>query len=536
MGQTDVLNGEQKLPGGEGAVWRSALPTAALLLTAIVLAGFAVREGLGYMALTWEKMPEYSHSYLIPLISAFLLWQRKDRLEGLRAKPSWSAVAVVLLGLVTVFVGEVATLYAIAQYGFLLVVVGLALATVGWEGVRLLWAPLLILFFMVPLPVFLFNHLSAQLQLISSEWGTAMIRALGIPVHLEGNVIDLGAMKLQVVEACNGLRYLFPLITVGFIVAYFFQAPLWKRALVFLSAVPITIFMNSLRIAVTGVLVENYGTQHAEGFLHDFEGWVIFMAAFAMMLGLIWVLTLIGRDRRPFREVFGLTFPEPTPKGATVLTRPVPKPLVASAVVLAVAALGSTAIGERQEDIPPRADFLDFPLQIGEWQGRRETMEIEFIDALKFTDYVMVDYQRAGADPVNFYVAYYESQRKGESAHSPRSCIPGGGWEISTLSQRSVPGATVNGQPLVVNRTQTAKGDFKQLVYYWFQQRGRVITNEYLVKWYLFWDALTRNRTDGALVRLTAMVRPGEAWEKADARLEAFARDVEGQLQRYVPN
>ena len=111
-----------------------------------------------------------------------------------------------------------------------------------------------------------------------------------------------------------------------------------------------------------------------------------------------------------------------------------------------------------------------------------------------------------------------------------------GGWEISTLTQHAVPGATVNGRPLVVNRTQIAKGDFKQLVYYWFQQRGRVITNEYLVKWYLFWDALTRNRTDGALVRLTAMVRPGEAWEKADERLDAFARDVEGQLQRYVPN
>lgn len=536
MGQTDLLNSEPGLRDGERTLWSWTLWTWLVLVAALALAGLAVRESLGYMVFTWEKMPEYSHAYLIPFISAFLIWQRKDQMDGLRATPSWMGIVVVGFGLVTVFVGEVATLYAISQYGFLVVVVGLALAAVGWRGVRVLWAPLLILFFMVPLPVFLFNHLSAQLQLISSEWGTVMIRALGIPVHLEGNVIDLGAMKLQVVEACNGLRYLFPLITVGFIVAYFFQASLWKRALVFLSAVPITVFMNSLRIAVTGVLVENYGIQHAEGFLHDFEGWVIFMAAFGMMLGLIWLLTLIGRDRRPFREVFGLTLPAPTPKDVTVQIRPVPKPLVAAAVVLALVALGSMTMGERQEDVPPRAEFLDFPLRIGDWEGRRDTMDIEFIDALKFTDYVMVDYQRPGGDAVNFYVAYYESQRKGESAHSPRSCIPGGGWEISTLTQHTVPGATVNGKPLVVNRSQIAKGDFKQLVYYWFQQRGRVITNEYLVKWYLFWDALTRNRTDGALVRLTAMVPPGEAWEKADARLDAFARDVEGQLQRYVPN
>ncbi len=517
------------------SVWRNRPLAWVLLGLAVLLMLVAFRGAVGHMV-GWWGTPEYSHGYLIPAISAFLVWQAKSELELERLEATWVGVAVGLVGLAFFFVGELGTLHVLTQYGLLLVIVGIALSAVGWTGGRRLWAPLVILFFMVPLPSFLYNNLSAQLQLVSSEWGTAIIRMLGIPVHLEGNIIDLGAMKLQVVEACNGLRYLFPLITVGFIVAYFFQATLWKRALVFLSAVPITVFMNSLRIAVTGVLVENYGTQHAEGFLHDFEGWVVFMAAFGMMLGLIWVLTLIGRDRRPFREVFGLTFPDPTPKDATVLIRPVPKPLVASVVVLAVAALGSMAIGERQEDIPPRGDFLDFPLQVGDWQGRRDTMDIEFIDALKFTDYVMVDYQRPGGDAVNFYVAYYESQRKGESAHSPRSCIPGGGWEISTLTQHAVPGATVNGRPLVVNRTQIAKGDFKQLVYYWFQQRGRVITNEYLVKWYLFWDALTRNRTDGALVRLTAMLRPGEAWEKADARLEAFARDVEGQLQRYVPN
>jgi exosortase D (VPLPA-CTERM-specific) len=522
-------------PGGAQPVWRAQVLTWGLLGLAVAVALFVFWTGVDNMMGKWET-PEYSHGYLIPLVAAFLIWQRKDELERLALPAAWSGFAVVLLGLFLFLAGDLATLYVVVQYAFLVVVVGLALATVGWAGVKRLWAPLLILFFMVPLPNFLYNNLSAQLQLISSEWGTAVIRALGISVNLEGNVIDLGAMKLQVVEACNGLRYLFPLTTVGFIVAYFYEAPFWKRAVVFLSAIPITVVMNSLRIAVTGVLVDRYGTAHAEGFLHDFEGWVVFMAAFGVMLALMWLLNLIGPDRRPFRDAFGVTFPAPTPAGAEVRRRPVPRPLIASAAVLAAAAIGAQTLPERSELVPPRADFLDFPLQIGDWQGRRDTMEIEYIDALKFTDYVMVDYQRGGADPVNFYVAYYESQRKGESAHSPRSCIPGGGWEISAIREHPVAGATVNGQPLVVNRTQIAKGDFKQLVYYWFQQRGRVITNEYLVKWYLFWDALTRNRSDGALVRLTTMLRPGEAWEIADARLEAFAREVEGQLPRYVPN
>ena len=120
---------------------------------------------------------------------------------------------------------------------------------------------------------------------------------------------------------------------------------------------------------------------------------------------------------------------------------------------------------------------------------------------------------------VNLYAAYYGSQRKGASVHSPRTCLPGGGWQIADFAQHTVDGASVNGQPLRVNRALIKMGDAAQLVYYWFQQRGRVMTNEYLVKWYLFQDALLRGRTDGALVRLTTFVPPGGDLGAADARL-----------------
>jgi EpsI family protein len=132
-------------------------------------------------------------------------------------------------------------------------------------------------------------------------------------------------------------------------------------------------------------------------------------------------------------------------------------------------------------------------------------------------------------------VAYYASQRKGESAHSPRSCIPGAGWQITSLTQRNIEEATVGGQPLKVNRAVIQKGESKQLVYYWFLQRGRVITNEYLVKWYLFWDALTKNRTDGGLIRLMTEVQRGEAIEEADRKLGAFAIAISPRLSSYIP-
>ena len=150
------------------------------------------------------------------------------------------------------------------------------------------------LFFTIPLPKFLYNNLSSQLQLISSEIGVWFIRLFDISVYLEGNVIDLGNYKLQVVEACSGLRYLFPLMTLGFIAAYFFKGAFWKRAIIFLSSIPITVLMNSLRIGMIGVTVEYWGVAAAEGLLHDFEGWVVFMACTAVLVLEMWVLAHVG--------------------------------------------------------------------------------------------------------------------------------------------------------------------------------------------------------------------------------------------------
>src|SRR4029077_4772564 len=139
-------------------------------------------------------------------------------------------------------------------------------------------------------------------QLISSQLGTFFIRLLQIPVYLEGNVIDLGVYKLQVVEACSGLRYLYPLMSLGFLAAYLFQAPLWQRALIFLSTIPISIAMNSLRIGIVGILVTHWGPQDADGFLHMFEGWIIFIACSVLLAGARYVRARLSGKQ--FFDVF----------------------------------------------------------------------------------------------------------------------------------------------------------------------------------------------------------------------------------------
>lgn len=519
-----------------GAVWRinpAGWLSLALGLLALL---YATRTGVLDLLDRWDRFEEYSHGYLIPLISLFLVWQLRDRLERIAFKGSWLGVALAVLALALVLLGELSTITVLIEYGLVGLVAAVMLAWGGPAAARYLWVPVVFLFFMVPIPAFLYNNLSQKLQLLSSEIGVQVIRWFGISVYLEGNVIDLGSYKLQVVEACNGLRYLFPLMSFGFLCAYLYKGPLWQRSVVFLATIPITVLMNSLRIGVIGVTVEYWGQDMAEGFLHDFEGWAVFMACLGVLFTLMWAMKTLSRDRRPFQEVFGLELPAPTPEGATVRYRRLPAPAQTVLGLTALAALASFFVEQRVEAVPPRDSLVEFPMEFDGWRGRWQAMEQVYVDALQFTDYVMADYLGPGGSPVNLYVAYYASQRAGGSAHSPRSCIPGGGWEIQSLSRVQVPGVTLNGQPLEANRVLIQKGRYRQLVYYWFEQRGRVLSNEYLVKWYLFWDSLMRNRSDGALVRLVAPLGEAEQPSAGDARLAAFAAAAVPRLERFVPD
>jgi exosortase D (VPLPA-CTERM-specific) len=510
-------------------IWLS-FATIALLIGYIYWAGFAE------LIRIWDAREEYSYGYMIPFITLFLIWQRKDLLERIDFNGSWTGLALVALGFALFILGNLSALFLIVQYSFLVVTLGLALAYSGWRGFRLIAAPLLFLAFMIPLPSFLLTEISTRLQFISSEIGVWVIRLFGISVFLEGNVIDLGSMKLQVVEACSGLRYLFPLMTLGFIAAYFFKGAFWKRAIVFLSSIPITVLMNSFRIGLIGVSVEYWGKGMAEGVLHDFEGWAVFMACTAVLVAEMWILSQIGRNRLPLREAFGLELPALTPKDAEIRSRALPRSFQASAVVVAIVAVATLVMPERTEMKVERKDFSEFPMDMGIWKGAGGQLEQIVLNELKLDDYMIAGYVDGQQHGINFYVAYYASQRKGESAHSPRTCLPGGGWEMKGLADYEVAGATTKDHPLRVNRAIIQMGEHRQLVYYWFQQRGRTITNEYLVKWYIFWDALTRSRTDGALVRLITPLAPGENEEAGDTRLAEFTKLITARLPEFVPD
>ncbi len=174
-----------------------------LLSLAFVLALLMAWDSVRAMVANWSR-EEYSYGYFVPFLVIFFIWQKKNALAETPFEPSWLGLLVAFGGLFLVVFGELATLYVISQYGFLVVLHGVALAALGWRAYRIVAVPLALLFFVVPLPEFLYNNLSQSLQLISSEIGVWFVRLFGISVFLEGNVIHLAEMQLQVVEACSG--------------------------------------------------------------------------------------------------------------------------------------------------------------------------------------------------------------------------------------------------------------------------------------------------------------------------------------------
>ena len=522
---------DEGVPGKQGLDFKQLFSNSGFLLFLVTMAlsFWLYWDGLAEAVLRWELQEEYSHGYLIPLVSLFILWEKRFQIASSYQNYSWWGLPIIALALIILLVGEVSALYVLIHYSFIILLLGLSVAFLG-SATRYTWVAIVLLGFAVPLPYFIEVILTSKLQLISSQLGVEIIRLCRIPVFLSGNIIDLGNYQLQVVEACSGLRYLFPLMSLGFIGGYLYQASAWKRAVLFLSTVPITIFMNSVRIAITGILVDNWGTEMAEGFLHDFEGWLIFMACGGLLL-LEVVLMELFTTRLSLRQAFAVPVSVSAEKFSEQNTAAVKfsTPVAVSIPLLILALVGVGSLDSREEDSTlKKTELVSFPLQLNEWVGSDDKIEANVADKLGFTEYVMINYQNLEFRPVNFYVAYYASQRKGVSPHSPKVCIPGGGWEIADFSRTRV-------DQMPVNRVVIRKGTQDQIVYYWFEERGTPVANEHVKKWMLFKDALILNRTDGSLIRVTTPVMSDETLADADLRAQEFIRISKKELSQLLP-
>jgi len=270
----------------------------------------------------------------------------------------------------------------------------------------------------------------------------------------------------------------------------------------------------------------------AEGFIHSFEGWVIFLICLAVLMAETWALRHIGNRQGHFRYDY-LSWPR-GPFFKKEDHKRTPAFISLGMLVILAALFSSTALSQIPETIPPHPSFASFPTDIGEWKGHPDHLTPEVLDALNLSDYWLAEYTRPqDSSSVNFYIAYYDSQRVGTTTHSPSNCIPGGGWQITHSDVRPV--QLADGTPLKVTRLIIRKDHAAELVYYWFDERGRDLTETYYAKWYLLWDSMTMHRTDGALVRLVIPLADANNEAAGDQSLVQFLNEAYPAIKGFIP-
>jgi len=517
---------------GEAGLWGPVW-----LGLAVVAAVFLFRDGLVALTDAWGT-PEYTHGPVIPILSAYLL------LHQLKAYPPqagpvtdrWPGVALVAVSILIAVAGSWTGVGDIVAYALILWVGGMILVSFGWRRGRHFWPAVLHLVFMLPLPGFIHYQVTTELQLFSSQLGVEMIRGLGIPVLLDGNIIDLGAYKLAVAEACSGLRYLFPIMSFSYVFAALYRGPGWHRAVLLLSAAPLAVMMNTVRIAMIGFFVDRYGISHAEGLSHFLEGWVVFVTCIVVLFLLAWALLRLQRNPLPIGEAMDLDLTGLGPQLARVrLTRP-SAALIAVTLMVGGAAAAMAAAPERETVTPEREPLALFPRDVGAWRGGSpQILEPNIRASLRAHDYYWNTFTSAEARaPVDLLVVWYENTREG-SFHSPEVCIPAGGWEIARIETVDLAEAVGSDAPFPANRALIQKGTQRQLVYFWYDTAGTPNASSFVATARMTWNRVMMGRADGALVRLVTPIGANEAEAEAEARLQAMVRPTLGVLPRFVP-
>ncbi len=246
----------------------------------------------------WWDDPNFSHGFFVPLFAAFIIWQESPRLAALTPQPSWWGLLFLGGGLCVLIVGQLGAELFLSRFSLLIVLAGLIVLFLGWNFFRAVLFPWAFLLLMIPIPAIIFNQLTFPLQLLASKVASTILPWMGVPVLREGNVIILPAMALEVAEACSGIRSLISLVTLAIIYGYLMERGIAIRVVLAVASVPIAVAANSLRIVGTGLLVQYWDPQRAEGFFHKFSGWLIFVVSLVMLYLLHRIIRLLRPDVR----------------------------------------------------------------------------------------------------------------------------------------------------------------------------------------------------------------------------------------------
>ena len=490
---------------------------------------FLYHQTLRALWTIWSTDADYSFALAVPFVSGYLIWNKRSRLSAAPLRPSPAgALGMVLLLLISLY-GILGSSPSAVRPALPLMMLAVTLFCFGWSHFRLLVFPFLLLLFMVPLPTLVQTHAGVVLRHLSTLLGEGLLRAMGVSVFVEGNIIDLGITQLQVVDACSGLRYVLPLLALGVLFGYFFEPSRWRRVLLAGVTIPISILSNGIRIAMTGYLVQSRGVVAADGFYHGFSGWLIFIFAFALLFGVFYLIRLLLPANAPAGGI-------PAADESVRPSRPGrhrAAVLAASLLLVAAGLLNSATAG-----LPPvrlNGGFFLFPLELKHWQGRTAALDPRIVTLSGAEEALNAAYVSDTGDTVSLYIGYRSSPfvESENFFHSPNVCLPSLGWRTADISDHELSGVPGFGD-ITVRKMVIEKTGMRQLVYYWFQTSDRVSADVTVNRFHLTLHALSHDATHDLFIRPITPLKSGESVASAEKRLDEFVRLMMAGLLQFL--
>lgn len=496
---------------------------------------FLYATTLSKLGRDWWTDENYSHGLLVPFVIGYIIWIEFEYLKKFPKNSSfWLGGSVILLSLGMLLAGTLGAELFIQRISFVLMLAGIVIYFFGANLLRLLTVPFLLLLFAIPIPQIIFNKIAFPLQIWASQIAVSGIRLFDVAPIRNGNVIEIlpkGATQivaLEVVEACSGIRSLMTLVTLALVLWYFTREKNrfdWIRAVILmLSAIPIAILNNAGRVTGTGVLTYYYGKQAADGFTHDISGWLVYLIALVLLLGLNFVLKKLQPQNAESQSEL------PNTSYQSLITN---NQIIVLIAALFLGGLFINWLEQRGEASVERRPLREVSAKLGDW--RQVGSDVRFSEqtesVLRTSDYVMREYSNSSGKYANLYIGYYASQKTGATYHSPQNCLPGAGWEMK--SPEIVEIKTPSGKTFSANRYIIDNGTNKAVMIYWYQGRGRAVSSEYSDKIYTVIDSVLRRRSDGSMVRVMSSVGSSEA-EALQTAVDLSAQAAEN-LSQFVP-
>jgi exosortase D (VPLPA-CTERM-specific) len=490
--------------------------------------------------LTFEwRRNEFSYCYVMPFLIAGLIWHKRRAFFALPSQPAWTGLLCIAVGAFFLFLGEFGGEFFTIYLSLWFMIVGLCWVQFGWRKMRTIIFPLALLLTAFPPPRFLHVRIFTTVELISAEIAAQFLRLLQFSVFRQYNVLELEFARFEVIRWHSSLRFLIPIGIITLVIVYLFRAAWWKRALVLGLAAPLALVVNGVRTAALALIANAHPNEAVAGWVYEALGWLMVLVVCGALLATLFFWSGRPKSETSAQAAFHHAAPEPGgpgPDPSNPGRKNIPLPYVTAVAFLIGVFVFLQYRWHTPDDLPRAGSLETFPDAIAVWQGQRYFFPAELISQMNLSDYVEMEYRDPQDSVIDFYVAWYASQSKGKSIHTPETCLRGVGWKFQKEQQISVDLPGYENSPVRLNRVMLTNGPRHFIMYFWFRVRERNLVDAYELKFFNFWDRLIRRRSDGALIRVMTPIKEPETSHDAGQRLQNFLTAALPVLDNRLPD